>query len=296
MTSRTWVQIAEKISDASGTDFQLQTMTNIGGGCINQAVKLSDGDRSYFVKTNDPSSESMFQAERDGLADLRAPGCLRVPAPVAEGKAGGVAFLVLEYISMTSLSERGWSRLGRGLALLHAGTEGSHGWYRENTIGSTPQINHRTADWVAFWRECRLGYQLKLAARNGLDGSTIRQGERLLDHLAVFFEHYEPQPSLLHGDLWSGNVAADENGEPVLFDPAVYYGDRETDIAMSELFGRFNPKFYEAYQSEWPLDSGYGKRKRLYQLYHVLNHYNLFGGGYADQARVMIDSLLEVKR
>jgi fructosamine-3-kinase len=292
MISSVWADIAESISKASGAAFEPRRASEVGGGCINRAVKLSDGDRCYFVKATDPSAASMFEAERDGLADLLGAGCLRVPAPVTCGTTDDAAFLVLEYIPMTSLSGRGWARLGEGLAALHAGIQPAFGWRRGNTIGSTPQINHPAADWVGFWREHRLGYQLGLAARNGLDDSTIRQGQRLLDRFDSLFERYEPRPSLLHGDLWSGNVAADENGDPVLFDPAVYYGDRETDIAMSELFGRFDRRFYDAYQSAWPLDPGYEQRRMLYQLYHVLNHYNLFGGSYAGQARGMIDRLL----
>jgi protein-ribulosamine 3-kinase len=293
MISKVWLHISEVISDAHGVVFRAQTASEIGGGCINRAVKLSDGERSYLVKTNDLSVSSMFEAEWDGLKVLQSAGAVRVPSPVAQGTADSVAFLVLEYIPMTALSRPGWARLGEGLAKLHASTGPAFGWHRGNTIGSTPQINDRATDWVAFWRDRRLGYQLSLAARNGLHHSTIGKGNRLLDRLDMLFEHYEPQASLLHGDLWSGNVAADDHGDPVLFDPAVYYGDREADIAMTELFGRFDQAFYDAYQSAWPLDSGYEQRRTLYQLYHILNHFNLFGGGYAGQAGAMIDRLLQ---
>ncbi|MBS1270706.1 MAG: hypothetical protein MAG794_01672 [Gammaproteobacteria bacterium] len=293
MTSSTWVQIAAAISEAIGTAFEAERVQPIGGGCINDAVRVSDRYRSFFVKTNELSSMGMFEAERDGLRDLGAARAVRVPAPVTDGAADGVAFLVLECLSMTRLSGDGWSRLGEQLASLHRTSASQFGWRRANTIGSTPQPNDWTTSWVDFWREHRLGFQLELAARNGLSGSTVKEGERLLEHQKALFGGCEPQPSLLHGDLWSGNVAADEKGAPVLFDPAVYYGDRETDLAMSEMFGRFDQRFYDAYQSAWPLAPGYELRKTLYNLYHVLNHFNLFGGGYAGQVRSMINRLVK---
>jgi fructosamine-3-kinase len=146
---------------------------------------------------------------------------------------------------------------------------------------------------MPFWRDQRLGYQLKLAARSGRD--FLKKGERLLADLGAFFQNYRPAPSLLHGDLWSGNVGVARQ-QPVVFDPAVYYGDRETDVAMTELFGGFSGRFYQAYRETWPLDDGYPVRKTLYNLYHVLNHFNLFGGGYGSQAEHMMDSLLSELR
>jgi fructosamine-3-kinase len=156
---------------------------------------------------------------------------------------------------------------------------------------STPQLNAPGGDWVAFWRGRRLGYQLNLAAAKG-HGRLAAGGARLMEKLPAFFVGHTPAPSLLHGDLWSGNAAMTAGGEPVVFDPAVYYGDREADLAMTELFGGFPPPFYEAYRAEFPLDPGYGTRKHLYNLYHVLNHLNLFGGGYGAQAAGMIERLL----
>lgn len=294
MTAETWDRIAAAISQAIDAPFEPRDVRDLGGGCINRAVLLSDGRRSFFVKINEPSTLPMFQAERDGLDTLAAPGAVRVPAPVADGTTGDAAFLVLEYIPLSRLTGRAWSRLGGQLAAVHRTTAEQFGWHRSNTIGSTPQCNDRMDSWIEFWRVRRLGYQLRLAAENGLPATVVRDGERLQDRLSGLFAGYEPQPSLLHGDLWSGNVAADENGQPVLFDPAVYYGDRETDIAMSELFGRFDRRFYEAYQAAWPLAPGYELRRTLYNLYHILNHYNLFGGGYGGQAGVMIKQLLDV--
>lgn len=292
MTTDPWEQITEAISRSTGTPFRSSAIDPVGGGCINSAVRLSDGERSFFVKTNEPSAVTMFEAERDGLNAMMVPGAPRVPAPIAHGTAGGVAYLALEYIPMRRLAGTGWARLGEQLAALHRDTASDFGWHRSNTIGSTPQVNDPTPRWIDFWREQRLGYQLALAERNGLSRSVARRGQSLMERLDRLFVDYAPEPSLLHGDLWSGNVAADDRGNPVLFDPAVYYGDREADLAMSELFGRFDQEFYDAYQAAWPLAPGYDERKILYNLYHILNHYNLFGGGYAAQAGGMIDRLL----
>lgn len=285
-------QIADAISRASGAPFRPAHATPIGGGCINSAVRLSDGERSYFVKTNRPASLDMFEAERDGLRAMAAPGAPRVPVPVTAGATDDIAYLVLEYVPMQRLSGTAWMRLGEQLAGLHRMTAGEFGWHRDNTIGSTPQVNNRLPAWIDFWREHRLGYQLSLAETNELDRDVVAGGRELLERIDELLAGHDPQPSLLHGDLWSGNVAADDQGEPVLFDPAVYYGDRETDIAMSELFGRFDQRFYDAYQASWPLAPGYARRRTLYNLYHMLNHFNLFGGGYAGQVRRMINELL----
>jgi len=178
------------------------------------------------------------------------------------------------------------------LAQLHRISVPQFGWTRENWIGTTPQANAWTDGWVDFWREQRLGLQLRLAADNGYGGALQRDGEILLENLPAFFADYHPVPSLLHGDLWGGNHAYLRDGTPVIFDPAVYFGDRECDLAMSELFGGFAPAFHAAYREAWPLDAGYSARKTLYNLYHILNHANLFGGGYAAQAARMTAQLL----
>lgn len=176
--------------------------------------------------------------------------------------------------------------------MLHRHSHELYGWHRSNTIGSTEQVNTLSANWIDFMCEHRIRIQLELAAQNGYGGRLQVRGERLLDGMGTFFREYVPEASLLHGDLWSGNIGFLENGEPVIFDPAVYFGDRETDIAMSELFGGFARTFYRAYQSEWPLDRGFHTRKHLYNLYHLLNHLNLFGQGYLAQCEATIDRLL----
>src|SRR5262249_29793225 len=156
--------------------------------------------------------------------------------------------------------------------------------HRVNTIGMTPQINEADSDWIRFFRERRLRYQLDLAVGNGYGGDLQKQGAQLLERMHGLFAGHRPQPSLLHGDLWGGNWGATADGTPVIFDPAVYFGDREADIAMTRLFGGFDTSFYGAYESAWPLEAGWQARTTLYNLYHVLNHLNLFGAGYLSQA------------
>ena len=282
--------IAAAIGRATGREFRVASRQTAGGGCINQAEILADdGGHRYFIKLNDARHADMFAAEAAGLEELEAAGAIKVPHPIAHGVDGPKAYLVLEWLP---LGGRGsGAELGRRLAALHRHTGRSFGWQRDNTLGSTPQPNPPGNDWLAFYAAHRLGYQLDLAARNGIGRRIVESGEALHARLADFFPGYSPPPSLLHGDLWGGNFGY-AWGEPVLFDPAVYFGDREADLAMTELFGGFPPEFYAAYREAWPLEPGYATRKTLYNLYHVLNHYNLFGGGYGDQAGTMIDRLL----
>lgn len=285
-----WQAIASIISETTGEDFSACTQRSVGGGCINSAWRLLGGERSYFVKLNTADGLDMFEAEADGLREIAKANAIRVPEPVATGVAEGQAFIVMEDLALGGIGSG--ARLGRELAAMHRRTWLHFGWFRNNTIGSTRQYNAYSDDWVAFWDEQRFGVQLRIASTRGVGMALLRKGERLRADLPAFFEGYTPAASLLHGDLWSGNYAYCSDGTPVLFDPAVYYGDREADIAMTELFGGFGRDFYDAYNEAWPLDEGYAQRKTLYNLYHILNHYNLFGGGYADQAEAMIDRLL----
>jgi len=247
-------------------------------------------DTSIFLKTGPESALPMFEAEADGLKELKSANALRVPEIIGSGIAAGQSFLALERFSFdrpTTVTERS---LGERLAQLHHHTKDRFGWFRDNTIGLTPQINTSCDDWIEFLREYRLGYQLRLAAANGYAADVGEAGRSLLHRLPDFFAGYEPVASLLHGDLWGGNWGS-VSGEPVIFDPAVYYGDRESDIAMTMLFGGFGRTFYEAYEASWPMASGHERRIRLYQLYHVLNHLNLFGRSYLGRAVGLLDEL-----
>jgi len=287
-----WQAIAAAIGDA---DFDPGTPRAVGGGCINTAYTLGSGDRRYFVKLNSADRRSMFEAEAAGLTEIANTDSIRVPRPLATGVAGGHSYLVLEYIAFGGHKSEGVRAAGHRLAAMHRTTRRSFGWDRDNTIGSTPQNNRPEASWIDFWAKHRLGFQLELAARNGYRGQLREQGQRLLEVLPALIDH-DPMPSLLHGDLWGGNLGFDEGGDPVIFDPAVYYGDREADLAMTELFGGFGADFYAAYKDAWPIDTGYRTRKDLYNLYHILNHLNLFGSGYLGQAQRMLQRLLAAVR
>jgi len=233
----------------------------------------------------------MFEAEADGLRELRAAGEIRVPEVFDCGVANGSSFIAMERLALSRPTARVEGRCGEQLAALHRHNRDRHGWVRDNTIGTTPQINASSDDWVAFFRERRLGFQLELARRHGFSGALQELGAELMDGLHDLFDGYVPAASLLHGDLWGGNWGA-VDGEPVIFDPAVYYGDRETDLAMTRLFGGFGPGFYAAYEAAWPLADGHERRLPLYQLYHVLNHLNLFGRSYLGQALQLLRSLV----
>lgn len=287
-----WAVLEQQIGAVTGQPFAARRRQPLDGGCINQAWRVSDDGREFFVKTHAAAGLAMFEAEAAGLAELAATRTVRVPEPVCWGNAAGQSWLVLEYLPLGGGGSRAMETLGRQLAALHARPQPYCGWHRDNTLGSTPQVNARCDDWVEFWSERRLGFQLQLAARNGYTGALQRQGEELLARLGGFFTTHRPASALLHGDLWGGNASCTADGEPVIFDPAVYYGDREADLAMTELFGGFPERFYAAYRAALPLDQGYPQRRILYNLYHVLNHLNLFGGGYRAQAERMIARLL----
>lgn len=288
-----WRDISARISARTSTKFRVATISAVAGGCINSAARVTDGTTAYFVKFNAAERLSMFEAEADGLMALAASHTLRVPRPVCSGCSGSYSWLTLEYLdSLGTSASANWNSLGEGLAQMHQSRQQRFGWFRDNTVGATAQINSPCDDWIDFLRRYRIGYQLQLARHNGFSGRLTARGQALLDRLPGFFGDYTPVPSLLHGDLWSGNAGFLAGGEPVIFDPAIYFGDREADIAMTELFGGFAPAFYEAYTGAWPLDAGYAVRKHLYNLYHLLNHLNLFGSGYLSRCEATIDRLL----
>lgn len=257
---------------------------SISGGCINDTFRLGD----YFVKTNDASLSSLFDTELLGLQELHMAGALRVPDPICMGTTSTHAFLVLEFLPLDGRTMSSDAELGSRLARQHRAVGEQCGWERDNFIGATPQPNSKTGSWIAFFREHRLLHMLRLAEQCGYQFPRV---ERLLADLDQFFE-CEPAPSLLHGDLWAGNADALDDGTPVIFDPAVYFGDREVDLAMTRLFGGFSDSFYASYDEAWPLPAGHEARCELYNLYHILNHAVLFGGSYARQAQGIIDHLL----
>ncbi len=285
-----WTAISHAIAAATAAPFDAKQRTPLSGGCINEAWRLSDGRTDYFVKLNHAATLDMFAAEAEGLAELARPGAILVPRPICHGRAEGRSFLVLTYLPMHGRAAP--ECFGRALAHLHAVPQRRFGWHRDNTIGATPQPNAWDDDWLKFWRERRLGFQLDLAARRGAPKRLIDLGRRLQSDFAPLFAGRVVQPSVLHGDLWSGNWGFLADGSPVIFDPAVYFGDHEADLAMMELFGSPGATFLAAYREVLPIDAGYPVRRGFYNLYHVLNHYNLFGGGYGAQAERMAQQLL----
>ncbi|MGF1642479.1 MAG: fructosamine kinase family protein [Thiotrichales bacterium] len=285
-----WTHIDQAIQIATGESFNTLLRRGAGGGCINQGWFLEGAHRRYFVKLNSAERSEMLAAEAEGLRVLREPAALVVPAPICQGVHGTQTYLVLEHLDLDGRADP--IRFGHALAALHRNTAAAFGWHRDNTIGSTPQYNAWHPDWPTFWQERRLGPQLDLARVRGAPRRLLERGERLREASPTLLGGRTVEPSLLHGDLWSGNWGFTADGAPAIFDPAVYHGDHETDLAMTELFGDPGADFFSAYAERMPIDGGYPLRKGFYNLYHVLNHFNLFGGSYAGQAERMIDRLL----
>lgn len=287
-----WTEIAAQISRVTDRPFTIKSQRSVSGGCINQGYACSDGQHTYFVKLNQASQVRMFEAEAQGLRQIAVTKTIRVPHPLCWGVAGDSAYLVLEWLEMGRGSSESWQEMGRRLAALHSTMQPQtlgFGWQQNNTIGSTPQINSWTATWPEFFTQHRIEYQLQLARRQG---GHFPQQDQLIAAIAELLADHHPQPALVHGDLWSGNAAITQTQEPIIFDPATYWGDREVDLAMTELFGGFPLEFYRGYDEVFPRESGYSRRKILYNLYHILNHFNLFGGGYQAQANRMIEQIL----
>ena len=280
----------------------LQGMQPVGGGCIHSAWRLDlrDGSRC-FAKTNRAQLLPVLQAEADGLAALREAARFEptggpkptIPEPLALAEREGEAVLLLSWLELGGGSRQGWQDLGAGLARLHRASlvngETRFGWDQNNFIGSGPQANTWHGNWARFFTEQRLGVQLQQAEAAG---RLLAQADGLLEQVPVWLKDHQPNACLVHGDLWSGNAGLLAGGGATLFDPAVYRGDREVDLAMARLFGGFPQAFFEAYNKEWPLPEGHLQRVELYNQYHLLNHANLFGGGYWQQSAASIEALL----
>lgn len=285
-----WQQITEAITKATDKPFQIDDTRSVGGGCINQCYKISSNNTSYFVKLNRATQLEMFIAEAVGLQQMYDTQTITIPKPICWGTVNDSCYLVLQWLDLGSGNGKAWELMGSQLAQMHKqGTSDRFGWDRDNTIGSTPQINPWGDNWSTFFAEHRIGYQLKLAKRKG---GSFPDTNEVIAVIAEKLADRNPQPSLVHGDLWSGNAAVTADGEPVILDPATYYGDREVDIGMTEVFGGFPKAFYQGYNQTWQLDDGYQQRKTIYNLYHILNHFNIFGGGYGSQAQRMIKQIL----
>jgi protein-ribulosamine 3-kinase len=286
-----WQSIIAHIEQTTGRHFPLMRQQSMGGGSINAAFVLTDENgQQYFVKTNRTGQQAMFEAEAWGLQEMASSNTIKVPKSVCFGENPAQSYIVLEYLEMTGSADQ--RILGEQLAAMHRVTAEQFGWHINNTIGATHQPNDRMENWLDFWREQRLGFQLQLAAQNGYGGELQSLGEKLLVEMPKLFSGREVKASMLHGDLWGGNVAGLKDGTPVIYDPAFYYGDREADLAMTYVFGGFGPDFYASYQDAFPLDDGFAVRKTFYNIYHIINHLNLFGGGYHGQAINMLEQVL----
>lgn len=286
--SRLEEAVAALIESATDTSARIRRRGAVGGGCISQAeiIELEDG-RRYFLKSNADGPADLFERELEGLRALGEVGAVRVPEVIGSGGFppagdGLPPFLVLEAIESGAPARDYQESFGRQLARLHRESRQERfGFVADNYLGSTPQPNPWKSDWVEFWREARLGFQLDLARRQGRSDATLdRLGERLLERLPEFIEEPAEPACLLHGDLWGGNAMTDSRGQPVIIDPAAYFGRREAELAMTQLFGGFTAEFYRAYEEVWPLADGHEERLAIYRLYHLLNHLNLFGSSY----------------
>jgi protein-ribulosamine 3-kinase len=260
----------------------IRSATAVGGGCISPAwrVTLEGGDVAFIKSAPAGAPRGLLMAEAVSLERLAVAGAVRVPAVIARADE----WLALEWLEPAPATPRGWRALGAGLASLHRVAGSAYGWEADNFIGTLPQPNAVLASWPEFWAVRRLGPQLERAAGH-LDAGTRRAFEGLLDELPARLAAAAAEPaSLLHGDLWYGNVHM-ASGGPALIDPSSYYGHREVDLAMARLFGGFDTEFFRAYEAEWPLSAGAQARLPIYQLYYLLVHVNLFGGSYVSATR-----------
>jgi fructosamine-3-kinase len=277
--------VESAVRGALGNAWRLRAAERVGGGSIAEVWRVESNAQPLFLKTG--AATHPFDAEAQALEEIAATLTVRMPHPIACGVAGALGFLVLEWIDLHDAGD--WAAAGAALAALHGATREAYGWHRDNTIGATPQYNAPAGDWATFYRERRLRPQFRFARERGLhvlaalEEAACRASDALLAGEA-------PPASLLHGDLWRGNLGFDAVGRAVVFDPATYYGDAETDLAMARLFGGFPESFFAAYDAARPPRPGRGERLKLYQLYHLLNHANLFGGSYVVQARSLIDA------
>jgi fructosamine-3-kinase len=285
-----WRAIEHAISEHFDTPFTIEEHEKLTGGEINQAYVITSGEPRFFVKVNDKNHSERFQIEAEQLALLKQSNTVNTPKVITFGHSKQHAFLVLEFLVLKPLDSTGGSyEFGQQLAKLHRwGDQKEYGNDLDNFIGETLQPNTWMKNWSRFFSEQRIGWQLQLLKEKGVHIVDI---EECIEEVHQLLLNHAPRPSLLHGDLWHGNVGQSVHG-PVIYDPASYWGDRECDIAMTELFGAFDHDFYRGYNDEWPLDSQYESRKPVYQLYHVLNHLNLFGGQYLSQAEKLIDTIM----
>ena len=282
-----WQAISEQLSETLMFSFVIREKTKLSGGDISESYMISDGEQRYFIKVNQRGFFANYQAEAENIQCLRKTNTVYVPELVHIGQSKQHAFLILNYLPTKPLEHSESSfEFGKKLAELHRwGEQKEYGFDSDNYIGNTLQPNQWNRKWSRFFAEQRIGWQLQLIKEKGVSLVDIPGFTQHIQHLLA---SHQPRASLLHGDLWNGNVANSAFG-PICFDPACYWGDRECDVAMTELFGGFQTEFYQGYDSVAPLDAGYEQRKHIYNLYHLLNHYHLFGGHYLDDVQQSIE-------
>ena len=254
--------------------------------------KVRGADGHYFIKIGSLNDLTLLMSEKIGLEALAVTRAIKVPKVIFVGETSTCSFLICEYLDLKKDNLFSGKILGKQLALLHQNSNEFFGLSEDNWIGLNPQKNHWQENWISFFKKYRLQPQLIWAFERGYRSSLEEKSERLMEALPLFFDQYKPKPSLLHGDLWSGNWGTINNTTPVIFDPAIYYGDREADMAMTKLFGGFPQVFYDAYNYQWGLDYGFKVRQNLYNLYHLLNHLTLFGEAYLSQTIDVFEQLL----
>lgn len=262
------------------------------GGCIHDSTvwEFPGGERTFVKFSSDPEGRRMLESEFHALEHIAATQAVRCPTPLFAIEVPERGFvLAMEYLELEPLSHSSAAQLGEAMAQLHQCHGRTFGFERDNFIGRTPQSNVQTSDWAEFFWQHRVRYQLELARSQGY--STLPSPSRVESAILNALASHTPDPSLLHGDLWGGNAAALPDGTPVIYDPACYYGDRESDLAFTEMFGGFPPEFYQSYEATSPMDAGYRERKSLYNLYHYLNHLNLFGSSYLNSCHEILSNL-----
>jgi len=274
------------------TNSKIISTSSLSGGCISNAYKITLQDnRNLFLKINNSLPKDMFHKEANGLKELAKPNVIYIPKVITVEDS----FILLDFIECSIKQKDFFEDFGRSFAEMHKFTSEAFGFYENNYIGSTPQVNipneKEINDWTSFYFNKRILFQFHLAKKNGFATDELRKGISFLENnIEKILNGSEEPPSILHGDLWSGNYMVNENGKAGLIDPAVYYGHREADLAMTKLFGGFSESFYKSYNESFPLKDGYNYRENIYKLYHVLNHLNLFGSGYYRQAISLIKS------
>ncbi|WP_168204311.1 fructosamine kinase family protein [Aliikangiella coralliicola] len=298
-----WQHIRLSISQAIDDDLQLVQHSPVSGGDINQAYRLETSKSTFFIKLNRAELLEMFVAEANGLECMAATKTIKVPSVITSGEYSNQSFLVLEHLHLGGLQNIG--KFAVELAELHRCSNANFGFSSDNYIGSTPQSNQQSDNWLEFYAEQRIGFQLSMLSKKGASSRLLEKGKAVQKNIAQFFDDYLPTPALIHGDLWQGNYgymrgnsgqysnAESHTGRPVIYDPACYFADHEAELAMLELFGNPGEVFFREYHQVFPIDRGYPVRRTLYNLYHILNHVNLFGGGYENQAERMMDELLK---